>query len=117
MTPEEVFAQLRDIHAPQIGAIADTAFDFRPFLCVVAIAVMVFAARYGMAYLSAQRALAKLDRSATPAQQRDDLVRVLAATPRRRHRMPAPESLFSPPEAVTHEDVTQLRSWAARTLR
>ena len=117
MTPEEVFAQLRDIHAPEAAAKASAGYDFRPLIGFAIILALVIAMRLVFASMRARRALAQVDATAAPADQRDALVRLLATSPRRLSRAPPPESMFNPPDAVTDKDVSDLRQWADRRLR
>ncbi len=117
MTPEEVFAQLRDIHAPEAVAKAVEAFDFRPLLVFAAILAVALIARRLMAVMGRRKALGAVDPSAPPAQQRDAMLQMLARTPLRPHTEPAPKAFFDPPDAITDQDVTELRRWAGRRLR
>lgn len=117
MTPEEVFAQLRDIHAPEAAAKASVAYDFRPLIGFAILLALVIGARLLLTSVRARRAISQLDATAAPADQRDALVRLLATSPRRPLRAPPPESVFDPPEAVTEKDVSDLRHWAGRRLR
>jgi len=117
MTPEEVFAQLRDIHAPEAAAKASVAYDFTPLIGFAIVLSLVIAARLLLTSLRARRAIAEVDATAAPADQRDALVRLLATSPRRPLRAPPPKAVFDPPEDVTDKDVSDLRHWAGRRLR
>lgn len=116
MTPEEVFAQLRDIHAPAAVAREAIAFDARPVIAFAVFVVVFFALRLLWRRLGARRALASIDVASPPAEQRDALVRVLDARRRNRAAGPAPEAAFQPPKDLTSDGVQRLRRWVLRRI-
>ncbi len=117
MTPEEVFAQLRDIHSPDVEAIVSPAYDLRPLLVFAMIAAIIVGLRFWLVSARAKRAVARVDATAEPARQRDAFVRLLASAPRRKDQLPLPARLFDRPEAVTSEDASRLRRWTLQRLR
>lgn len=116
MTPEEVFAQLRDIHAPAIETAAKTSLDPRPLIAFAALLAIVLIARYALASNRRRSALSRIDPSTDPATQRDALTRLAATTARPRRTSPPPGALFDRPEALTPKSVATLRDWVRRRL-
>lgn len=127
MTPEDVFAQLRDIHSPETATAVAVSFDFRPIVAFAILLTSFFIARYLFAALRARASLARIDATAEPAMQRDALIALLAASPRspdirspdtRSHDIGSPpKSLFDRPEALTAADVAALRRWVRKRIR
>lgn len=115
MTPEEVFAQLRDIHSPAIEAAAAGSLDLRPLIVFAVFAAGVLLVRQVLAVARRKSALARVDQSADPADQRDALAKLAATTPSR-NSDPAPDALFDPPEKLTRQAVADLRRWVRRRL-
>ncbi len=117
MTPEEVFAQLRDIHLPERVTTLATSFDFRPILAFAALLALVLFVRRIRAKSQVHVLLARADAAAGPAAQRDALAALLAASPKPGSAEPPPQSLFDPPEDLTAEAVADLRQWVGNRIR
>lgn len=117
MTPEEVFAQLRDIHAPDTAVQAAVAYDVRPILVFLALAAIAILIRAIWKRAEAGRALSRVDRRMPADEQRDALVRLAGRRRRRTGGDPAPEAAFKPPDALTADGVQRLRAWVGRRIR
>lgn len=116
MTPEEVFAQLRDIHSPAIEAAANVSFDLRPLIAFATFLACVLITRRVLAVGRRKSALAQIDPSADPTTQRDALTKLAAKAPRSRNSETPPDALFDPPEALTQKAIADLRDWVRRRL-
>ena len=116
MTPEEVFAQLRDIHAPGPTLREAAAYDFRPLLLFAALLLTALIMRGLWRRASARRALARIDASAPPALQRDALIRLAGERPADPGDEPAPDAAFARPERLTPDTVRRLRRWVLRRI-
>lgn len=117
MTPEEVFAQLRDIHAPATATAEAAVFDFRPLLVVGMLVVGAAIFRIFWRWVEATRVLSRIKAGAPKADQRDALVRLLDRRRRRSTHDPAPAATFQPPEHLTTQGLHQLRRWVGRRIR
>ncbi len=62
MTPEEVFAQLGDLHTPEVETIATHGLDPWPLLAFAAIVLVVAALRVWSRWRRAAAALADVDK-------------------------------------------------------
>lgn len=117
MTPQEVFAQLRDLHTPEVAGGVGTGFDYWPLL-IFAACVAVLAGLGQWRRWRRQRArFAGLDPAQPPAAQRDQIARLMQSNPRRKTGSPVPAAFFAPPAQVTAEDAEQLQNWARQRLR
>ena len=116
MTPEEVFAQLRDFHAPPAAARETVAYDIRPVMIFLVILFAVLALRLLWRRAEARRLLARIDARASQAYQRDALIRLAGARRRGKIEEPAPEAAFQPPDDLTGDGVQRLRRWVARRI-
>ena len=116
MTPEEVFAQLRDIHAPASVAHGAAAYDIRPIMIVLGATLCVLAARAVWKRMAARRLLSRIDARASHSHQRDRLVRLVGARGRSEVGLPEPEAAFQPPDALTEDGVQRLRRWVLRRI-
>lgn len=116
MTPEEVFAQLRDIHSPPIDVAANASFDLRPLVAFALFLACALIARRLVADRRRKAALARIDPSADPATQRDALTKLAATAPCPPNGDAPPDALFDPPEALTRNAVADLRDWVRRRL-
>ena len=112
MTPEEVFERLRDVHTPEVSGTAITLIDPRPLIVFPAIVLVVIAARHFRRRWRLSRSLAAVDRSLSPHEQRDQIMRVVRGIPSRRRAFPVPESAYLPAAQITTVEVEQLRRWA-----
>lgn len=118
MTPEQVFAQLRDIHLPETEAVASYAtMDLRPLAAFVLIAAVAIAIQRWMAARRIKRALACIDPAAPPAEQRDAISRLVRTWPHGQRETDPPDAIFRPPAAIEPEDVDLMRTWAHRTCQ
>lgn len=116
MTPEEVFAQLRDIHSPAIEAVANASFDVRPLIAFAIFLAGVLIIRRVLADGRRKTALARIDPSSDPAAQRDALAKLATTTTRPQNGDTPPDALFDPPEALTQKAIADLRNWVRRRL-
>ncbi len=116
MTPEEVFAQLRDIHSPAIEAATNATLDPRPLIAFAALVAAVLIVRYMLSAQQRRNALSRIDPDADPAIQRDALTKLAATTGQTRKGDPLPGALFDPPEALTRKSIAGLRDWVRRRL-
>lgn len=112
MTPEEVFANLRDIHLPPVVDTASAMFDVRPLavfaVLTVAVGLTPVIAKWRRKW--ALRAEIRRLEHAPPDEQRDALIR-LAVQTRPLSKSPAPAILFRPPDQIGADDVAILRTW------
>ena len=117
MTPEEVFARLRDIHTPPSARDAALVYDFRPlaFFAIVLIAFVV--TRSLWKYVSDRRALSRIDQTAPYPEQRDALVSLLDRRARRPASDKPPAAIFEPPNQLSQSGIRDLRHWVGRRLR
>ena len=111
MTPEEVFEKLRDVHMPEVNNTATELVDPRPMIAFLAIVLVVVATRYFRRRWRLSRSLATIDRSLSPQEQRDQIMRAVRGIPGRRQASP-PESACLPAAQITSTEVEQLRRWA-----
>lgn len=116
MTPEEVFAQLRDIHTPAVTGIEAASYDFRPLLVFAALTAVALLLGFLWNRAGTRRLINRIDAKATKAEQRDAVVRLVDGRRRRADAGPAPEAAFQPPGALTEEGVSRLRRWARRRI-
>ncbi len=117
MTPEEVFAQLRDVHLPEANVIEASGLDVRP-LIVFAVLLSVFVVvRVWSRLRSAKRRFNKVSNSSPPAEQRDQIVQAVRSGPTRKAASAVPPAFFTPPSAISAGDVDTLRKWARRRVQ
>lgn len=116
MTPEEVFARLRDIHLPDAGTAAPPTLDLRPIIAFALLVAAVVLFRLLLTVWRRRAALSRTDRIVPLPARRDALARLLSTSPRRRPADDPPAVLFDPPGTVTSGEVAGLRRWVARRL-
>ena len=63
-----------------------------------------------------RRALSRIDAGAPPAQQRDDLIRLVDERRAAKGDEPAPDAAFARPERLTSDSVQRLRRWVLRRI-
>lgn len=114
MTPDEVFAKLRDIHTPE-GGMGDgpdwAALDPRPLAVFGVIAVLLMLLplwRRWRARRALRSEIARLARIA-PAAQRDALARLSARA--RPASKGAPDIFYLPPQDIGDKEAATLRRW------
>ena len=117
MTPEEVFARLRDIHVPDTTAVSDTGMAPEPVLVFAALVAAIFAIRAVRQSRRAAARLAAVSPALEPAEQRDRIARVLRTAPRRKNADAVPPAFFAPPSRLNARDAETIRAWARRRLR
>lgn len=116
MTPEEVFAQLRDVHVPEVQTAAGSGLDLRPLFAFGILASAMIAFRFWMRWRRKKSLLEQIDTSLPPAVQRDQIARALRHATRRNDASPPPPAFFAPPSRLTDRDVADLRQWARRRM-
>ncbi len=116
MTPEEVFARLRDVHVPEVQSATGSGLDPRPLVVFGILVSVMFAFRFWMRWREKKSQLEQIDTSLPPAVQRDQIARVLRRAPRRNGAPAPPAAFFAPPSRLTARDVADLRQWARRRL-
>ncbi len=116
MTPEEVFAQLRDIHAPSSSFRDAVAYDVRPMILFLIIVLVALALRLLWKRAEARRFLSRIDPHAPHADQRDALIRLAAERRRGKIEEPTPEAAYQPPSSLTGDSVQRLRRWVSRRI-
>lgn len=119
MTPEEVFARLRDIHAPEAAMVPAPSYDPRALLIFAAALAGFLIARAALRRLRAARALRCVDPRAPAADQRDALLRLLARRRREARppgRDPPPDAAFARPDSLSADGVAELRRWVGRRI-
>ena len=116
MTPEEVFAQLRDIHTPATQKTLGYGLDPWPLLVFTFLVMAIFGVRFWMRWRHRRNRLAGIDSSLPPGAQRDQIARILSTAPRRHGKHPIPSAYFAPPSRLTTGDAAELRRWARRRL-
>ncbi|MEL7467802.1 MAG: hypothetical protein AAFN27_05050 [Pseudomonadota bacterium] len=117
MTPEEVFAQLRDVHLPDVQSATVTGLDMRPLVFFAASVLLIGAIRYWVQRRRRSRQLDAVAPGLPPAAQRDEIARVLRKALPRKAAQPAPRAFFAPPSQLTAQDASEMKTWARRRLR
>ena len=117
MTPEEVFARLRDIHMPEIPSTAVAGMDPRPLMIFGGVIAALVAARIWSRLRRAQAQLRSVDSSSPPATQRDQIAGLFRSVPSRAPRSPVPQDFFAPPWRLTTMHIEELKAWARDRLR
>lgn len=112
MTPEEVFAQLRDLHRPDVDTAIGYGFDLRPVLIFGVMIVAIAGFRAWVRWRRSRARFNQVDASLSPAEQRDQIAQILSDSPRRVVRTSIPPAFFAPPPRVSAEDAEELRRWA-----
>ena len=116
MTPEEVFAQLRDIHSPPSAVRETLSYDIRPVAVFFIMVFAVLALRLLWRRAEAGRLLSRIDPRGPHADQRGALIRLADARRRGRSDEPVPDAAFQPPGDLTGDGVTRLRRWVSRRI-
>jgi len=117
VTPEEVFAQLRDVHRPNVDPVLGAGLDLRPLVIFGACVVIVIGLRAVMRWQRNNARLGQVNAAQPPAEQRDHIAKIVRKGRRRRVRTPVPAAFFVPPSKVTVEDAADLRRWARQRLK
>ena len=112
MTPEQVFEKLRDVHTPEVDGTATALIDARPLIAFLAIVLVVIVARYFRRRWRLSRSLAAVDRSLSPHEQRDQIMRAVRGMPSRRRALSVPQYAYLPSAQITTVEVEQLHRWA-----
>ena len=114
MTPDEVFAKLRDLHHPATGGASVPLLDPWPLLVFAGLVMVGLSLRTWLRRRQIQASLAGISRELPPPEQRDRIVGTLRGRFAPRRLDAAPKAVFLPPSQVTSEDVEELRRWVRR---
>ncbi|MEM7686381.1 MAG: hypothetical protein ACFB03_18775 [Paracoccaceae bacterium] len=117
MTPEEVFAQLRDVHLPDVQSATVSGLDVRPLAIFAASVLLIAGVRYWVQRRRRSRQLDAVAPGMPPAAQRDEIARILRKALPRKAAQPAPKAFFAPPSQITIQDASEMKTWARRRLR
>lgn len=120
MTPEEVFAQMRDIHVPAGGeTMAWALLDPRPLAALGVIAIVVTVLPAVRRWLERRRLRTRLTDLAglAPAEQRDALTELVQTLPRRPVRGAVPPAFYQPPEEIGRPEIETIRRWVVERTR
>ena len=117
MTAEEVFAQLRDVHSPEVQAASAPGLDPTPLIAFTGLVLLFVIAHYWIRWRGAKARLNIVDTSQSPGTQRDQIAVVLRNNRTRNNAVPVPSAFFAPPERVSAQDAKDLRKWAQQRLR
>lgn len=120
MTPDEVFAQLRDIHMPEtVAATASgqwSGLDPRPLVAFALILALVIALPALGRWHRHRKLKADVDQLAQspPPEQRDRLALLARTLPRTRQTPPS--GFFTPPDRIGTAEVETLRHWVKERI-
>ena len=117
MTPEEVFARLRDIHVPETGGASLPVLDPWPLAVFGVLALSGWLIRQWIKSRRITKSLAAIDRALPPDEQRDRIVRLVRGRKARALGPKPPRAAFLPPSQLTPDQVEDLRRWAMAKVR
>ena len=117
MSPQEVFEKLRDIHLPEVEAKATGYIEPWPLLVFIGLLVAILAFRYWQRRRNLGRALAAIDHRAGPADQRDQILRLIKGYAADKRQGAAPDGAYLPPARLSDTHIKELRRWAKAGFR
>ena len=120
-TPQEILAELRDIHLPEITeANAPLVLDPRPFMVLALLVLVVASVRYIRATQwrrQARRRLRELSGNEDPIATRAALTALLHGLPHRTRLSALPDGVFRPDNTTNSDDIAALRQQVKAALR